>query len=69
MSVQAIFKEQLSYLPQTNEAVSNQDTISFLTNKALIWSVNGSQHQLSLNDVVGVSIVEANIDFVFSDDG
>jgi len=60
MSVQAIFKEQLSYFARTNKAISNQDSIGFLTPKALIWSVNGSQHQLSLDDVVGVSIVEAS---------
>lgn len=59
MSVQAIFKEKLSYFPRANKAVSNPNQMSFLTTKALIWSVNGSQHQLSLDDVVGVSIVEA----------
>jgi sphingosine kinase len=60
MSVQTIFKQQLSYLLGRNEAVSKQDSIGFLTSKALIWSVNDSQYQLFLDDVVGVSIVEAS---------
>lgn len=59
MSDRTKFKAPLLYIATSQDAVSfNEDTQGYLTAKTLNWSVNGDRHQISLADVVGVSIVD-----------
>lgn len=50
MENQVIFEQQLALFPHQPE------TLGILTTKTLIWSLNGKQQQLVLDDVVGVSL-------------
>lgn len=51
MENQVIFEQPLALFPHQPRK------LGFLTTKTLIWSLNGKQQQLVLDDVVGVSLV------------
>ncbi len=62
MPSQVIFEERLIYLTEKRQAFTfNQTPKAMLTTNAIIWYADGNKHQLSLDDVVGVSIAEDSI--------